>query len=478
MTRIPKALKITLFALGGLAGVLVIAGLAVLVFLDVDTYKPHVEAAASGASGMDVTVEGRLRVGFISGLRVVLEEVRIRNGEAEVASVEEVKLAIGLHSLLRRELRFDSIALNRVHIFVERGRDGRFSHETSTEVARTPQPLELPEVSFSEVDIVYADRQSGGGLELGNCNGRLTDIRHPGGAPLLSRLSLSGQFACDSVRGKEVALSELRSPMIASEGVFMFEPITMRVGGGQGSGSLRVDHSVKVPAYSLNYRLSQFRIEEFLKELPQDMSLTGPMDFSATLALRGQTPDEFLQSADGELSLSGKNLSLSGVDLDEAFADYESTQTFSLFDAGALLLTGPIGLAVTKGHDFANLARQSGGSTKIHNVVSTWTVENGVAHAGDVALATSQNRLAIQGGLDFANREFDELVLALIDPQGCVKVRQTVRGPFSKPVVEQPSALGALAGPVVSLFEKAGDLLRGGRGECEVFYTGSVAPPR
>jgi AsmA protein len=105
-------------------------------------------------------------------------------------------------------------------------------------------------------------------------------------------------------------------------------------------------------------------------------------------------------------------------------------------------------------------------------------VEKGVAHARDAAMATPENRLALQGGLDFVNDEYDDVVVALIDSNGCAKVRQKIHGAFSKPVVEKPNVLASLAGPVLHLLRKAGDLLPGSGGKCEVFYNGSVAAPK
>jgi len=43
-------------------------------------------------------------------------------------------------------------------------------------------------------------------------------------------------------------------------------------------------------------------------------------------------------------------------------------------------------------------------------------------------------------------------------------------------VVEQPSALRSLTGPVVKLLKQVGRLFADG--ECEVFYAGSVASPK
>lgn len=478
MVRIPKAIRIFLFALGGLAGVLLLAALAVLLFVDVDAYKPRVEAAASKAFGMDVTVEGRLRIGYIPRLHVTLENVRIRNRGTEIAFMEEAELAIKLLPLLEQELRYSSITLNRARISIERGRDGRYNYEKSPEVIAASHPLDLPLVSFAELIVAYRDKQSGSAFESKDCNGELTNMRHPGGVPFLTRASLSGQFACSDVHGKETKVSDLKFSVEATDGVFDFKPVTMRVFGGQGSGSLRMDRSAAVPLLHVSYSLSKFRIEEFFKRLPPGKSVSGVMNVSTALSMRGRTRVELRQSAKGEISLSGTNLTLAGVDLDKQLSKYESSQNFNLFDMTAFLFAGPIGLAVTKGIEFSSLAQQTGGSTQIRTVVSKWKVEKGVAYAKDVAMATSENRLALQGGLDFVDDEYDEVFVVLIDSNGCAKVRQRIRGPFSKPVVEKPSVLESLAGPVLNLLRKAGKLLPSTGERCEVFYSGSVAPPK
>ena len=89
----------------------------------------------------------------------------------------------------------------------------------------------------------------------------------------------------------------------------------------------------------------------------------------------------------------------------------------------------------------------------------------------------SHNRLALHGGLDFVDEEFDEVFVALVDAKGCAKVTQRIRGPFARPVVEKASVLAALAGPMKDLLGRAADLLPGKDAECEVFYKGSLAHP-
>jgi AsmA protein len=202
----------------------------------------------------------------------------------------------------------------------------------------------------------------------------------------------------------------------------------------------------------------------------------GPMDFTVKLSMQGETAKEIRQSAEGQISLRSKQLTVNGTDLDEMFDRFESSQHFNLVDVAAFFYAGPVGLVITKGYNFANLLQASAGHSRIQELISDWKVEHGVAQAMDVAMATNKNRIALQGKLDFVNEQFDDVTVALIDAEGCVKVKQTIGGSFQEPEVGKPSILKSLAGPVLKLLEKGRDLLPGD--ECDVFYAGLVAAPK
>jgi hypothetical protein len=148
-----------------------------------------------------------------------------------------------------------------------------------------------------------------------------------------------------------------------------------------------------------------------------------------------------------------------------------------LLDLSAFVLAGPFGLMATKGYELSTLGENPGGSTRIGMVVSRWKVTKGVAHAEDVAMATAENRLALQGALDFVRDEYTDVVVAVVDSKGCEKVRQKVHGPIAKPVVDKPGAVKSLTGPVANLIAKAREILPG-ETKCEPFYVGSVPAPK
>jgi AsmA protein len=199
------------------------------------------------------------------------------------------------------------------------------------------------------------------------------------------------------------------------------------------------------------------------------------MDFSTNLTMQGTSIDEMTKTMAGSVSLRGSELTLERIDLDEELARLQSSRNFNLVDVGAIFLAGPVGLAVTRGYEFASLMHGTGGASEIRTLVSDWAVERGVMRAQDVAMATVHSRIALRGSLDFVNQDFDDVIVALVDADGCIKVQQAVKGTFAKPVVEAPSVIETLARPALELLKRGQDLLSGA--PCKVFYSGSVGAP-
>ena len=473
-----KSLKIVLLAVGGIVGLLVLIELALLLFVDADAYKSRVETAASGALGMEVKVDGRLGIGLFPGLHATLQDVHIRNRGSEVVSAKEASLEIALLPLLHREIRIVRVGFKGAAISIERDSDGHLNFENPNEKKGTLPVLEPMKFSISDATIRYTNKPSGEIVEAESCSIDARDLRLTRGESqeLLKRVSLAGQFACAHFQGAKFAVSDLKLSIAGKEGIFELEPVTMQVFGGQGSARINADFSGAIPHYRLDYSLPQFRIESFFETLWPKKVADGLMDFSAKLTMQGKSIDDMKRSAEGVTSLRGRDLTVYGHDLDRELSRYESSQNFNLVDVGAFFFAGPIGVAVTKGYNFVSILEGSGGSSTIRMLVSDWKVEHGVAMAQDVAMATNENRIALKGNLDFVNERFDDVTMAFIDARGCAVVKQEIKGPFLKPVVEKPNVLASLAGPVLELLKKGTEMLPGG--QCEVFYAGSVAAPK
>lgn len=475
-----KRLKVILFIIGGFVGLLVFIAAALVFFVDLNSYKPRLETAASEALGMEVRIGGRLGIALVPGLRVTLEDVEIRNRRADLAAAKEIRIGIDLFPLFHREVRIREIELDDPTVSIERSSDSNVNVDKPKEAQKLFPALDGAKVFFSGGTFRYTNKQTGKRFEAVDCRMNLSGLRLAGGGSpdFLMRLSFAAEAACREVRAKEFTVSDLKFSVAGKDGIFDLKPVALSLFGGQGTGDTRADFSGPIPRYHIRGSLSQFRIEDFLKTLSPVVVAEGPLDFSADLTVQGGNATEMKQSAEGNVSLRGRNMTIKGHDLDAEFSRYESSQNFNFADVGAFFLAGPVGLAVTKGYSFTSIFIFQGtsGSSNIQTLVSDWKVEHGVARAQDAALATKKNRIALQGGLDFVNERFDDMTIAQIDVKGCAKASQKIHGSFQKPVVEKPTILASLAGPALNLLKKGKDLLPGGT--CEPFYSGSVALPK
>lgn len=472
-------LKRALLLIGGAIGFVALVALVVPWLVSGNRYKHRLEAAATEALGMDVRIGGRLGIGFFPGFHVTARDGRILDEQGVVvASAKKVRFGVELLPLLHHQFRLRKIELTQPRLSIERDSAGTLNVERLKKAVALLGALDGGSVSLSDGTLLYVDGRSGARIEATDFDLVMSHIRLASdqNRGIVSGLSFEGNLACGRILTKDLSLSELKASLEGKDGVLQLEPVTMKIFGGQMAGTIQANLSDSIPVCRIHCSLPRFRIEEFLATLSPKKAVEGAMDFSASLTMRGENMRQMVQTAAGEVTLRGENLVLAGNDLDGNLSRFESSQNFNLVDVGAVFFAGPLGLAVTKGYNFAGLFQGSGGSSRIRTLVSDWKVERGVARAKDVAMATAKNRLALQGGLDFVNAQFADVTVAVIDAKGCAKVRQVIHGPFAKPVVEKPNSLTSLAGPVLGLLKKTTKLLPAG--PCKVFYSGSVAAPK
>lgn len=470
----PKPLKVTLIVF---AALVLVTGVAVFLLSRVGIQSGF-KAFASEATGLEVAVKGGVSVGLFPTLHVRLKDVTLKNKESQIASLGEADVGVEFWPLLRKQVRINRLTLQNANVEVVRDRHGHFNFATSKKSSteeRSVPAMSLGSVSLTKVTFRYINQESDKELKATDCQFDSNDFQLAEGKSedIMKHLSLSARVECGEMRNNLFVGTDVHFSVTGEHGIFKLTPVTMRIMDGKGSGNINANFTGAAPVYRVHYAVTQLHVDNLFKSLAPGKVGEGYMDFTTDLSMRGWDADEMTRTADGEASLRGKDLDIAIGDLDERLAHYESSQNFNLVDVGAFFVAGPFGLAVTKGYNFASIFQGTGGNTHIRLLVSTWKVENGVAHAQDVAMATKENRLAMKGALDFVNRDFDDVTVAILDNKGCARVEQKIRGPFRKPVIEKPNVIVSLTGPISRLINKAKKLFGA---KCTAFYEGSVQP--
>ncbi len=433
-----KLIGKTVMGAGLVLVVLVIAAIVLIHFLDIRPLKSMVSSAASEASGMDVRIEGRAGIGLFPGIHATMADVEVWGPDAPIITVKKIRVDIALKALLKKQVQVTRIVVTEPVVQLKSGGMPVGDEEAGYDVADGRlQAMDIDEILVTDGRVVFQ------------------------GQPEQNRLEIN----------------DITFKVSGSDGVFDIEDLDMLAFRASGSGKGRADFSGEVPAFSLDFSLPGFHVDDAAGPDLKKPLLEGQMDFALQLETRGRTLLNMKQALSGRVTLQGEDIRLNGIDLDQILARYESSQHFDLVDLGAVVLAGPFGLLVTKGLDFASIVTASGDSTAIKAFVSDWDIDSGMAMATDVAMATSSYRIALKGGLDIANERFNDLVAALIDNNGCALMKQKIQGSFQDPVIHKPNMVRAIAGPALSLI-KEGMALLSGKKECEAFYKGTVRPPQ
>lgn len=472
-------MKKVFLILGGSAAVLVLAVLIFLLTFDINSYRPRIETSASGATGMKVRINGKMKLTLFPLTDISIEDILIQNRDADIASVKKAEIEISLLPLLWRKIHIQQIRLITPVFFIIKDRSGRFNIETPEKKfawnALLPGFIKAGKYLIKKGRLLYIDERLGVKTEADECDLAINNLS-AGEGEFPVTISLDGDLSCGEVKVDELRISDIRIVIKARRGKFEADPITMKIFGGDGKGSVKGVMTGENPEYSVDFAITKLRFEKVLGQFKHKKSTHGDLDLKSHLTMKGKNADEITRTLQGELSLRGQDLIHEDLDLDLMLEKYERSQNFNLVDVGAFFVAGPLGTLLTKGYDFGSVYEESlGGTSTILKFVSEWKITNGIAEAEDVALSTKQSRVALKGRLDFINEQFDNMTVAVVDEKGCVRFSQKIHGPFRHPIIEKVSTLRSISGPILQLFEKTKKLFKGG--ECEVFYAGSVPHP-
>ena len=464
---------------GGVVVLIVIAAIVAALQLDINSYRSKIETAASEATGLDVSINGRMGLSFFP-FGISVKDIHVANEGSEILSIERLKLRAELIPLLKKQLNVTGCELVKPAVTIVKDAGGKYSFESTKEISREGwrgTASGLNELKLSKGALVYLDRKTAEKTELKEINLIIRDLSIVDtSGDIMQNVSFAGVMDCKELRRKDLKIDSIKGGIKAEKGVLSLKPLTMDIFGAKGEGDFAADITEADPEYKINLSVSKLDFERLQESFGVPRLISGKGDLAASLTVKEKGGRSLIKGMDGTLSLRGDNLINYTMDLDKVLSTYETSQKFNLVDVGAFFIAGPLGTAALKGYHYGAVYYQAqGGRGTITHFVSHWKIKDGVADATDCALATLHNRVALKGKLNLVSERYDNVIVALLDDKGCAKFTQGISGPFGSPTVGAVSAIESLGGPISYLYRKAKRLLQGGR--CEVFYNGSVQQP-
>lgn len=465
-------LLVLLLAALGVTGVLV----SWLLF-DPERVREQLEARLGDALGMELRIGRPPSFRLMRGASVVLADLQVSREGQVVATAERARVRVDLFSLLAGTLRPLELQLDQPVFSIERIRPGVFNVYPLGANTSALDDLPLGRVRMSDARLSYLDHASGTEWLFEQCGLDVrTGLQGNVHGELPAAFAFNGEARCARLSQEQFTISQVSMGFEGNSERLVLDVLDGHAFEGRLTARMEVDLSESPPQLGLSSKLAQFEIAAFLPMLGPEQPATGTMDLDLVLAARGDTWQQVRDSATGTVSVVAGELVLAGYDLDVELDGYAATQRFNLVDVGAVFLAGPFGLAASRGYAFTGLRNGSGGSTRIVELVSNWSVEGGVAWARDVAFRTPENRLALRGGVDFSRYRFRDLQVAVVDRDGCAIVEQMITGPFHAPEVKRPNFLTSAVGPLLNLLKRGMKAINAR--ECVVFYSGAIAHPQ
>ncbi len=475
-----KILRLFLFATGGLIALAIMLTLFSWAVVDSELIKNHIEETASQAMEMDLRIDGPVRIQLFPSPVLRLRDIHLRNGNTEWFNASGVNLRVRILAFLRGRVEVDRIDFVGPNLQLRRSGYGGFNFipVNSPEASSEGGLFDFRRLRVRDANLKFTDPESGERFEAQGCDLTVRNLEWGSAGVTVSEPRLpnfQSHLSCGKISYDMMELTELEAQVSVQDQRVKVSSVKGLLFDGELRGDGESDLSGASPTHFFEMELADFRVERFIETFHEGQGAEGSLTFTAQLSFSGKTPSEMVASLDGRAELSGTDLVLHGLDLDEQLARYETTQRFNLVDVAAFFVAGPGGLVVTRGYGFGSLFADTGEQTPIRELVSKWDIEKGIAHARDVALSTAENRLALAGGLDYVNLQFKDTRVALIDPEGCAVVEQRIQGEFHDPEIEKPHFLITLVAPLIDIVERGVGLFWGV--ECEPFYTGELGAP-
>lgn len=250
---------------------------------------------------------------------------------------------------------------------------------------------------------------------------------------IMENLNCEIGLIINNIYTKNLKVDKLNYDIKVEKGTYFIRPINSQFFNRIGEGLYVLKPFGEKPEFDIKYKVKQFDVEELFDTFLEDTLITGKMDLDLAFTCAGSDKMEIEQTLNGRLLISGKDLTLYGLDLDKVIDRFKRSQHFTFADLGAVMLMGPAGILLTKGTDYASIiVLNHGESSKVVELSSDWEVENGMVNLADVAFTTNKNRMAGKGWINLMTDSLN-IEIALLNNKGCSQYSQSIKGYINKP---------------------------------------------
>jgi AsmA protein len=170
-----RFLKILLFSIAGIAGILVVAAISLMIFFDPNDFRDRISAAVKEETGRDLVISGDISVSVFPWLAVDIGRTELGNaagfGDEEFLSFEKASLSVRIVPLIiRQEITVGTASLDGLVVNLAVARNGTTNWQDLADGGDTSAPtqesdssaaFDVASISVSDANVRYADAAAG-----------------------------------------------------------------------------------------------------------------------------------------------------------------------------------------------------------------------------------------------------------------------------------------------------------------------------
>jgi uncharacterized protein involved in outer membrane biogenesis len=327
-----KKKKVLFVLCGAAAAALVLVVVIFALTFNINSYSPRIEAVASGATGLEVRINGKMGLSFFP-FGVSAKDIHVANKGGEILSLENLKLGAELMPLLKKQLKVTSCELVKPAVTIVKDADGKYNFERTKKKSnegQTGAAFSLNDLKLSKGVLVYLDKKTGEKTEFKEINLAIKDLSVVDtSGKIIKNIAFTGNMDCKEVRKRDLKIDNVKSPIKAEKGVIHLMPLTMDIFGAKAEGDATADKSEVDAVYKINLKVSKLDFEKLQESFGIKKVIGGKGDLYASLTMKGKGSRNPMSSMDGTFSLRGDNLVMYTMDLDKVLSSTRDAQNSS-----------------------------------------------------------------------------------------------------------------------------------------------------
>jgi len=364
-----RLLKILLLVFVGIAGIVVIAAIALTLFFDPNDFRDKISAGVKDATGRDLVISGDISLSLFPWLAVDIGRTELGNaegfGDEQFLSFEEASLSVRIMPLIvRQQIEVGTATLDGLSVNLEVAANGTTNWDDLAEGGDAPAAsagqsgevtqFDVASIRVSDASVAYSDAQAGANYTISNLS--LQTGRIAANTPI----DLQAEFDFESTPGELGGHLEIRGTTTMTDGAGQ-----VSVDGLNVSGSLR---GIVTEATQFNFDSRTLQIDTEAQSVSlgeMDLSILGismaanvePFSYAGTpqpvaeLRVAEFSLKELMQTLDIEAPATANEDALERVSFSARAAVGESNialsaMTLELDDS---TMTGTLSLPMTAG---------------------------------------------------------------------------------------------------------------------------------